>query len=131
MTAADQDAAPAAGPALPSVSRSTDDRHVHYVRAGAVRWVDINWPGWVEVHLHESDGTVAVLVDKVPIFDDGDRLAPRTTLPVEIEIPCDVLQWVVDAAGNRVSLIRLRSDVEDRRGRRTFHVDERILVSSS
>ncbi|WP_433365105.1 hypothetical protein ACQPZX_35190 [Actinoplanes sp. CA-142083] len=74
---------------------------MHYVRAEAVRWIDIDWPGWVEVHLHESDGTVAVLVDEVPIFDDSDRLAPGT-LPVEVEIPCDVLEWVVDPADNRV-----------------------------
>jgi hypothetical protein len=104
---------------------------MHYVRAEAVRWVDTKWPGWVEVHLRESDGTVVSLVDKVPIFDDGDRLILGTTLPTEVEIPCEVLERAVDRAGSRSSLVRLGSNVEDQRGRATFHVDEHTLVSRS
>jgi hypothetical protein len=104
---------------------------MHYVRAEAVRWVDIEWPGWVKVHFRESDGTVVSLVDKVPIFDTGDRLILGTTLPAYVEIPCDVLERAADRAGNRSSLVRLGSNVEDQRGRTTFHVDEHTLVSRS
>jgi hypothetical protein len=53
----------------------THDLYVHYVHAEAVRWVDLEWPGWIEVHLREADGTVASLVDKAAIFDDADRRA--------------------------------------------------------
>jgi hypothetical protein len=107
------------------------DPHVHYVCAEAIRWVDIEWPGWAEVHLRESDGTVVSMVDKVPVLDDGNRLRLETQLPVDIEIPCEVLERMVDLAGNRSSLVRLRSNIEDQRGRTTFRVDEDTLISRS
>lgn len=97
---------------------------MHYVRAEVVRWVDQEWPGWVEVHLPESDGTIALLVDKVPIFDEGDRLMPGVGLPTSIEIPCHVLDWVVGKDGVRSALVRLYFDVEDESGRTIFNVDE-------
>jgi hypothetical protein len=80
------------------------------------------------VQLRESDGTVVSLVDKVPIFDQTDRLTVGTTLPLDVEVPCDVLERAVDAAGNSSSLVRLRSNVEDQSGRTTFRVDEHTLV---
>jgi len=96
---------------------------MHYVRAEAVRWVDQVWPGWVEVHLPESDGTVALLVDKVPVFDYDDRLVPGAELPMSIQIPCDVLDWFVGQGGIRSAFIRLHFDVEDQSGRTMFKVD--------
>ena len=96
---------------------------MHYVRAEVVRWVDQEWPGWVEVHLTESDDTVALLVDKVPVFDCGDRLVPGVELPMSVEIPCHVLDWVVDQGGVRSAFVRLHFDVEDESGRTIFHVD--------
>src|SRR4051812_41976700 len=65
---------------------------IHYVRAVAVRWVGVEWPGWVEVHFGESDGTVVSLADKVPIFDAGDRLAVGAVLPMELTILWEVLE---------------------------------------
>lgn len=104
---------------------------MHYVRAEAVRWVDIEWPGWVEVHFRESDGTIVSLVDKAPIFDADDRLRLGAGLPADVEIPCEVLDRAADRAGSRSSLVRLGSNIEDQRGRTTFHVDEHTLVSRS
>jgi hypothetical protein len=104
---------------------------MHYVRAEAVRWVDIKWPGWAEVHFREADGTVVSLVDKVPIFDADGRLRLGTALPADVAIPCEVLERAADRAGNRSSLVRLGSNVEDQRGRTTFHVDEHTLASRS
>lgn len=102
---------------------------MHHVRAEAVQWIDEEWPGRVEVHLTESDGDVASLIDKVPAFDYGDRLAPGVNLPVGIEVPCDVLEWVVDRAGNRSALIRLHSSIEDQNGRSVFNVNASNLAS--
>jgi hypothetical protein len=127
-SAANPDAQLAPPNALFSTSGVTHHLRVHFVRADAVRWVDLEWPGWVEVQLRESDGAVVSLVDKVPIFDQTDRLAAGTTLPVDVEVPCDVLERAVDAAGNWSCLVRLRYDVEDQGGRTTFRVAEHSVV---
>jgi len=129
LVAAIGDASPPEAHGLPNIPLVPHDLHVHFVRAEAVRWVDVEWPGWVEVRLHESDGTVVSLIDKVPVFDDGDRLTLETRLPAYVEVPCEVLEQAVDQAGNRSSLGRLRSNVEDQRGRTTFNIDEHTLVS--
>jgi len=102
---------------------------MHYVRAEAVRWIDIEWPGWVEAHFRESDGTLVSLVDKVPIFDADGRLTLGAALPADVAIPCEVLEWAADEAGNELSLVRLGSSVEDQRGRTTFRIDAQILAA--
>ena len=102
---------------------------VNYVRAEAVRWSDAEWPGWVEVHLRESDGTISILIDKAPIFDYSGRLAPDVEFPVELEIPCDVLDRTVDEAGNQSVVVRLHFHVEDQQGRGTFRVGETDVAS--
>lgn len=104
---------------------------MYYVHAVAVRWVDDEWPGLVQVHLAESDGTVATLVDKVPIFDSDDRLEPGTDLPIGVEIPCDLLDWTVAQGGKRTARVRLHSHIEDQDGRTTFNVTEGALVQRS
>lgn len=100
-----------------------------YVRVAAVRWIDDAFPRWVEVHLRESDGTVAVLVDKSPVFDPGERLVPVAEFPVELAIPCEVLHRVVGEGGDRSSVIRLKLGIEDTAGRGTFCVDDGDLVT--
>ena len=61
---------------------------MQYVRVEVVRWIDDEWPGWVEVHLTEADGTVVSLTDKVPVLAGDDRPAPGVDLPMSLEIPC-------------------------------------------
>ncbi|MER5702792.1 MULTISPECIES: hypothetical protein [unclassified Micromonospora] len=102
---------------------------MHYVHVEAVRWIDEDWPGWVEVHLNEADGTVVSLIDKVPVFDDADRLAPGVEFPVGLEFPCDVLEWARDQVGNRLAVIRLHFSVEDENGRTIFTVGASTLTS--
>jgi len=111
--------------------RIAHDLRVYYVHAEVVRWVDDEWPGRVLVHLAESDGAVATLIDKAPIFDSDDRLKPEVKLPVGVEIPCDLLDWAVDQGGSRSALVRLHFDIEDRNGRTTFAVAEHTLVQRS
>ena len=101
-----------------------------YVRAEAVRWTDREWPGWVEVQIAQSDGTVAVVVDKVPVLDFGDRLASGVDFPVEIDMPCDILRWEVDDNGRRSAVLVLRHGVGDQAGRSTFRVSEGRIVTA-
>jgi hypothetical protein len=99
------------------------------VRAEVVGWVDEDWPGWVEVHLNEADGTVVSLIDKVPVLDCEGRLAPGIDLPAELEIPCDVLDLAVDQAGIRSAIIRLHFNIGDRNGRTVVNVEASTLAS--
>src|SRR5438477_3835741 len=102
---------------------------MEYVRAEAVRWVDREWPGWIQVQIPQSDGTVAVVVDKVPVLDFDDRLALGPGFPVEIELPCDVLRWEVDDKGRRSAVLVLRHGVQDQVGSSTFRVSEARIVT--
>lgn len=100
-----------------------------YVRGAAVGWIDGEWPGWVEVRLRESDGTVVTLVDKAPVFDCGNSLLPGVEFPVELELPCDVLDRTAGRDGKRSVMVRLRSGLEDQCGCGTFRVDEGDVIS--
>jgi hypothetical protein len=103
---------------------------IEYVHAEAVRWVDREWPGWVEVQIPQSDGTVAVVVDKVPVLDLGDRLAPGVGFPVEIELPCDVLRWEVEDKSRRSAVLVLCHAIEDQVGSSTFRVSQGRIVTT-
>jgi hypothetical protein len=102
---------------------------MHYVHVTVVRWVGDEWPGWVEVHLDECDGTTRVLIDKVPLFDYGDVVVPGVEFPVELAVPCDVLATASDRAGHKTSVVRLHFDIEDQHGRSTFRVDADAISS--
>src|SRR5207253_6257038 len=71
----------------------------------------------VEVQIARSDGTVTVVVDKAPVLDYGDRLAPGVEFPVEIEVPCDILRWELDDSDRRSAVVVLRYGLEDQAGR--------------
>ena len=100
------------------------------VRLEAVRWYDDEFPGRVEVELHESDGTVATLIDKAPVFDAADALVPGVPLPVEVQVPCDVLRQEVDSAGRMVAVVRLHYGLEDLHGRTTFRINADRIVGT-
>lgn len=106
-----------------------DHVFVDFVRVEVTRLSDDEFPGWAEVELRESDGTVATLIDKVPVFDADDRLTVGVELPVGLEVPCDVLNREVDEAGNAVAVVRLHFALADQRGRSTFRVNEDSLAS--
>lgn len=95
---------------------------MYSVRVQAVRWVDEAFPGWVEVHLHESNGTVTAVIDKVPVFDLDGTLTFGSKLPVDLDVPCDVLSRDVDNDGRHSAVVRLHFDLEDLNGRTSFRV---------
>ena len=65
---------------------------VNYVKVEAVRWVDAEWPGWIEVHLREADGTTTAIIEKVPVLLSDELPAAEPEIPSQIDIPCDVLE---------------------------------------
>jgi len=108
-----------------------DDLRVHYVHAEAVRWVDQEWPGWVEIRLFEADGTAVSIVEKVPVVDHDDRVAPGVEFPVALEIPCEIVDRAALRHGGGSLAIRLLCGVEDQAGRTVFNVYERAVITRS
>lgn len=101
------------------------------VRGRVVRWVDHEFPGWIEVEIVEADGNRVALVDKVPVFYAGDDLTPDTTLPVDLNVDCDVLQREQTPEAGEVVTVRLRHYVEDEDGRTTFQIHADQVVTST
>jgi hypothetical protein len=101
---------------------------VEYVRAEAVRWVDEEFPGWVEVRIAEHDGAEAIVVDKAPVFDNADRLLPGVEFPVELELPCDVLRWEPSQHHGRSAVVVLHHHIEDQAGRTEFRVSHTQII---
>ncbi|HEY0533964.1 MAG TPA: hypothetical protein VGD29_20450 [Actinoplanes sp.] len=97
---------------------------MNYVKVEVVRWVDAEWPGWIEVHLREADGTTTAIIEKVPVLLSDERPATEPEIPSQIDIPCDVLERDQDAAGCTSVLVRLHFHIQDQRGRSVFRVPE-------
>ncbi|GAA0221940.1 hypothetical protein [Cryptosporangium japonicum] len=93
-----------------------------YIRVEVVRWVDAEWPGWMEVHLREADGSTATIVEKVPVLLWDELPATELGLPAQIDIPCDVLEREQDVVGRAYALVRLRFRIEAQGGRNTFRL---------
>jgi hypothetical protein len=97
---------------------------VNYVKVEAARWVDAEWPGWIEVQLREADGTTTAIIEKVPVLLSDEGPATEPEIPSQIDIPCDVLERDQDAAGRMSVLVRLHFHIQDQHGRSVFRVPE-------
>lgn len=86
-----------------------------YVRA--MRWVSDDLPGFVECHLVDVDGVEHVLIDKAPVFDDGERLRPDAAYPIDLKLACRVLR-----ESDADVVVELAHHVESVEGLRTFRV---------
>lgn len=62
------------------------------VRVTPVRWVEDDWPGWIEVELTDAVGRVHHIVDKVPVLTKLD-LVRSATLPCELWIAAALEMW--------------------------------------
>ncbi|MGH3926263.1 MAG: hypothetical protein ACRDTT_25935 [Pseudonocardiaceae bacterium] len=73
-----------------------------YLTATAIRWVDDDFPGWVEVELVEADGPVITLADKAPVSEDGGRLTAEVACPVAVMwgVMCCVTNTTMTAPGS-------------------------------
>ncbi|MFD5065250.1 MULTISPECIES: hypothetical protein [unclassified Streptomyces] len=64
------------------------------LQAEAVRWVDDEFPGWVEVQFSDAMGRRWSLVDKVPAFDVPEDLGPGSVYPLKVGVACVVIEAV-------------------------------------
>ncbi|MBM2614757.1 hypothetical protein JIG36_04205 [Actinoplanes sp. LDG1-06] len=97
------------------------------MRVEAGRWVEREWPGWIEVRLREAGGNVALIVDKEPVLFRQDEF--DGVFPAWIELPCDVEGWSAGEGDERIATIRLEFGLEDENGRANFQVSEADIVS--
>ncbi|MDX2088931.1 MAG: hypothetical protein SFX73_13825 [Kofleriaceae bacterium] len=94
------------------------------VRCLAVRWISEDpFPGLVECHLVDANGTVHVLVDKTAVLDDTDRLRPGAAYPMELQLDCRVVAETADAIE-----IELAHGVIDGLGRAVFFIKRGHLI---
>jgi hypothetical protein len=73
-----------------------------------VRFVDPHQPGFVECEFTDVEGRRHTIMDKVPIFTDGD-LDAQSACPLPGAAPCEVLSSWKDERGRdlvRVTLAR-------------------------
>lgn len=97
---------------------------VNYVKVEVAGWADTEWPGWIEVHLREADGSTTAIIEKVPVLFSDVLPATEPEIHSQIDIPCDVLERDQDPADRTTVLVRLHFHIQDQRGRSVFRVAE-------
>ncbi|MEW2506971.1 hypothetical protein AB0878_41600 [Amycolatopsis sp. NPDC047767] len=91
------------------------------LKATVTRWVDEEFPGFVELRLAEADGTVVLITEKVPILT-AENWDASTPLPMRFDLDCEVLRRERDPNGREVAVVELSYTVEDNDGRGRFTV---------
>ena len=76
-----------------------------------VRFVDSDFPGWVECELIDAAGRCHILRDKVPIFTN-EVLQANSKYPTPGIAPCEVLQRYQNEAGQEVARISTLRPIE-------------------
>ncbi|WP_430791654.1 hypothetical protein [Actinoplanes sp. G11-F43] len=97
---------------------------MNYVKVEAVRRIEAEWPGWVEMRLREADGTTTAILEKVPVLLSDEQPPTEPEIPSQIDVPCDVLERHQDAADFPSVLVRLHFHIQDQNGRSVFRVPE-------
>ena len=90
-----------------------------------VRFVDGNFPGWVECELTDADGRRHLIRDKVPMFT-AELLDAESNYPTMGEMECEVVQRFRDESGQE--LVRLRG-LESVEGISEFIVAASLVTS--
>jgi hypothetical protein len=85
------------------------------VRAQVMRWLsDEPQPGIIEVQLVDVEGRPWLLRDKTAIFEHvGGLLTRETAYPVDVAIPCDVVELRRDLQNRQMVQIRLAWGLAD------------------
>jgi len=74
---------------------------MQFVSVQIVRFVDPDFPGWVECELVDADGRLHIIKDKVPIFT-AELLDDESKYPATGSMPCEVVERFRDARGREL-----------------------------
>jgi len=103
---------------------------MHNLKVQIVRFVDSDFPGWVECELVDAEGRRHILKDKVPIFTvevlDADRKYPTPGTVV-----CEVLERYQDEQGQELARVSTEKPfyIESTEGLSEFTVPTSLITS--
>ncbi|WP_425271159.1 hypothetical protein [Micromonospora arborensis] len=94
------------------------------VRASAVRWASDDFPGWIEVSVHDARGQDHRIVEKASVLSP-QNITADAAFPIElwIEAAAD------DIAGDEV-VVTLSHEVETMGGRRSLVLSSADVLPS-
>jgi hypothetical protein len=103
---------------------------MHALAIQVIRFVDGDYPGWVECELVDADGCRHTIIDKVPMLLSGDFDA-ESKYPIPSALRCEVLKRFQDETGrDLVCVSTARPDgIETTKGETEFTVPS-VLVSA-
>ena len=94
-----------------------------------IRFVDGDYPGWVECELVDAHGIRHVIRDKVHIFT-GETLDAKSVYPSAGSMQCAVVQRFQDGLGRRLARVSTeRFKVESVDGVTEFTVDANLVTT--
>jgi hypothetical protein len=77
---------------------------MHFISAQIVRFVDSDFPGWVECEFVDVNGRRHTVKDKVPIFT-AEMLDAESNYPVPGLVACEVLRRFQDDQGRELARV--------------------------
>ena len=75
------------------------------IRIPIVRWVDNQFPGWVECLLTDASGRQWSIIDKLPIFSEDMDIGEDSKYPQPGILPCEVADEKIVPQGRKVVVI--------------------------
>jgi hypothetical protein len=73
-----------------------------------VRFVNDDFPGWVECEFTDAEGRRHIIKDKYPLFT-AEILDADSNYPTPGEISCEILERYQDASGRQLIRVSTRS----------------------
>jgi hypothetical protein len=104
---------------------------MHSVAVQIVRFVNSDFPGWVECELVDTAGRRHILKDKVPIFTAED-LNINSKYPTQGFVACEVVQRYQNEKGQELVRVSTHKpyDIESAEGLSEFTVSASLVSST-
>ena len=104
---------------------------MHFVSVQIIRFVNSDFPGWVECEVFDVEGCRHVLKDKVPIFT-VEPLDAESKFPMPGTVPCDVLRRFQDENGRQLARVSTEKpcNIQSSEGLSEFTVLASLVTST-